>query len=70
MICHNQRQNAPRSHSKEFLSEDETPSFAASSGAAQAYDTAMYNADMMKFRKMVMTIQEFNNGEHGNTPSE
>nr|XP_016480294.1 PREDICTED: proline-rich receptor-like protein kinase PERK1 [Nicotiana tabacum] len=47
-----------------------TPSFAASSGVTQTYDTAMYNADMMKFRKMVMTTQEFNNGEHGSTPSE
>ncbi|KAG5621113.1 hypothetical protein H5410_006331 [Solanum commersonii] len=36
------------------------PSFAASNGAhTQSYDTGMYNADMMKFRKMIMPTQEF-----------
>ncbi|KAF3677177.1 Proline-rich receptor-like protein kinase PERK7 [Capsicum annuum] len=44
-----------------------TPSFAASNGLpTQAYDTGMYNADMMKFRKMILPTQEFNNSEHGN----
>ncbi|XP_059281598.1 proline-rich receptor-like protein kinase PERK4 [Lycium ferocissimum] len=47
-----------------------TPSFAASStSATSAYDTGMYNADMMKFRKMILPTQEFNSSEHG-TPSE
>ncbi|CAN4123586.1 unnamed protein product [Withania somnifera] len=47
-----------------------TPSFAASNGAPTlGYDTGMYNADMMKFRKMIMPTQEFNNSEHG-TPKE
>ncbi|GFP84454.1 proline-rich receptor-like protein kinase perk5 [Phtheirospermum japonicum] len=31
------------------------------------YDTGAYNADMMKFRKMVMTSQEFNSNEYGAT---
>lgn len=37
------------------------PSFAASNEVStQSYDTGMYNADMMKFRKMIMPTQEFN----------
>lgn len=32
-----------------------------------AYDTGAYNADMMKFRKMVMLSQEFNSSEYGET---
>ncbi|KAJ8544801.1 hypothetical protein K7X08_017384 [Anisodus acutangulus] len=48
---------------------NKTPSFAASSGVTSAYDTGMYNADMMKFRKMILPTQEFNSSEHG-TPSE
>lgn len=32
-----------------------------------AYDTGAYNADMMKFRKMVMSSQEFNSSEYGDT---
>uniref|UniRef100_A0A5B7C6E0 non-specific serine/threonine protein kinase n=1 Tax=Davidia involucrata TaxID=16924 RepID=A0A5B7C6E0_DAVIN len=32
-----------------------------------AYDTGAYNADMMKFRKMVMSSQEFNSSEYGGT---
>lgn len=32
-----------------------------------AYDTGAYNADMMKFRKMVMSSQEFNSSEYGET---
>lgn len=36
------------------------PSFAASNATpTQSYDTGMYNADMMKFRKMIMPTQEF-----------
>ncbi|KAL6520069.1 hypothetical protein OROHE_017212 [Orobanche hederae] len=31
------------------------------------YDTGAYNADMMKFRKMVMSSQEFNSTEYGAT---
>lgn len=33
----------------------------------QTYDTRMYNADMMKFRKMVMSSQEFASSEYGAT---
>ncbi|CAK9152423.1 unnamed protein product [Ilex paraguariensis] len=36
-------------------------------GTAQAYDTGAYNADMMKFRKMVMSSQEFASSEYGGT---
>ncbi|KAL6521502.1 hypothetical protein OROGR_018071 [Orobanche gracilis] len=32
-----------------------------------AYDTMAYNADMMKFRKMVMSSQDFNSSEYGAT---
>ena len=31
------------------------------------YDTGAYNADMMKFRKMVMSSQEFASSEYGGT---
>ncbi|KAA8531863.1 hypothetical protein F0562_006420 [Nyssa sinensis] len=31
------------------------------------YDTGAYNADMMKFRKMVLSSQEFNSSEYGAT---
>ncbi|KAL3619049.1 hypothetical protein CASFOL_037277 [Castilleja foliolosa] len=31
------------------------------------YDTGEYNADMMKFRKMVMTSQEYNSNDYGAT---
>lgn len=33
----------------------------------QMYDTRAYNADMLKFKKMVMSSQEFNSSEYGNT---
>ncbi|KAL6588055.1 hypothetical protein OROMI_001033 [Orobanche minor] len=33
----------------------------------EAYDTMAYNADMMKFRKMVMSSQDFNSSEYGAT---
>lgn len=36
-------------------------------GATQAYDTGAYNADMMKFRKMVMNSHEFTSSEFGGT---
>ncbi|CAA0839570.1 Proline-rich receptor-like protein kinase PERK5 [Striga hermonthica] len=36
-------------------------------GSIASYDTGAYNADMMKFRKMVMTSQEFNSTEYGAT---
>ncbi|KAL3527092.1 hypothetical protein ACH5RR_011748 [Cinchona calisaya] len=34
---------------------------------SQAYNTGMYNADMNKFRKMVMDSQEYNSSEFGAT---
>ncbi|KAI3451715.1 hypothetical protein Pfo_008380 [Paulownia fortunei] len=36
-------------------------------GGREAYDTGAYNADMMKFRKMVMSSQDFNSTEYGAT---
>lgn len=33
----------------------------------QAYDTGMYNADMNKFRKMIMNSQEYNSSDFGAT---
>ncbi|KAK4490597.1 hypothetical protein RD792_001282 [Penstemon davidsonii] len=33
----------------------------------EVYDTRAYDADMMKFRKMVMTSQEYNSSEYGAT---
>lgn len=35
--------------------------------ASDIYDTRAYNADMMKFRQMVMTSQDFNSSEYGAT---
>ncbi|CAA2934347.1 proline-rich receptor kinase PERK1 [Olea europaea subsp. europaea] len=36
-------------------------------GNTETYDTCAYNADMMKFRKMVMSSQEFASSEYGDT---
>ncbi|KAK6125492.1 hypothetical protein DH2020_040762 [Rehmannia glutinosa] len=36
-------------------------------GNIETYDTGAYNADMMKFRKMVMLSQEFNSTDYGAT---
>lgn len=33
----------------------------------ETYDTNDYNADMMKFKKMVMTSQDFTSSEYGGT---
>lgn len=37
------------------------------SGTTEVYDTRAYNADMVQFKKMVMSTQEFNSGESGST---
>lgn len=34
---------------------------------SQAYNSGMYNADMSKFRKMIMNSQEYNSSEFGET---
>ncbi|KAK4426837.1 Proline-rich receptor-like protein kinase PERK4 [Sesamum alatum] len=39
-------------------------------GNGEAYDTCAYNADMLKFRKMVMSSQDFSNSEYGATSDE
>ncbi|KAL0381374.1 UNVERIFIED_CONTAM: Proline-rich receptor-like protein kinase PERK5 [Sesamum angustifolium] len=39
-------------------------------GNGEAYDTCAYNADMLKFRKMVMSSQDFSNSEYGATSNE
>lgn len=44
-----------------------TASAAIGGNETLAYDTGMYNADMMKFRKMVLTSQEFAGSEDGVT---
>lgn len=38
-----------------------------SSNTQTAYDTGAYNADMLKFRKMVLSSQDFNSSEYGAT---
>ncbi|XP_073149794.1 proline-rich receptor-like protein kinase PERK15 [Henckelia pumila] len=56
--------------SLEDLNEGVKPGQSAAydpSGKTSAYDTGAYNADMMKFRKMVMSSQEFNSSEYGET---
>ena len=42
----------------------------SSNGSTQSYDTGAYNADMMKFRQMVMSSQEFLSTEYGGGTSE
>ncbi|KAG6401930.1 hypothetical protein SASPL_138798 [Salvia splendens] len=39
-------------------------------GGSDAYDTRAYNADMMKFKKMVMASEEFTSSEYGGDSSE
>lgn len=41
--------------------------YSSNQGIDHTYDTGAYNADMMKFRKMVMNSQEFNSSEYGAT---
>ncbi|KAJ8558377.1 hypothetical protein K7X08_005143 [Anisodus acutangulus] len=47
--------------------KNNTANFGASGPASDIYDTRAYNADMMKFRQMVMTNQDFNSSEYGAT---
>ncbi|XP_073018065.1 proline-rich receptor-like protein kinase PERK15 [Primulina eburnea] len=42
-------------------------SYMSPNGNAKTYDTRAYNADMMKFKKMVMSSHEFNSSEYGAT---
>ncbi|XP_055827570.1 proline-rich receptor-like protein kinase PERK4 [Solanum dulcamara] len=52
----------------EKASKNNTANFGGASGpASDLYDTRAYNADMMKFRQMVMTSQDFNSSEYGGT---
>lgn len=46
------------------------PGQSAAFGVTRAYDTNVYNADMMKFKKMVMSSQEFPSSEFGDSTSE
>ena len=39
-------------------------------GGSEVYDTRAYNADMLKFKKMVMASGEFTSGEYGTDSSE
>lgn len=46
------------------------PGQSAAFGVTQVYDTNVYNADMLKFKKMVMSSQEFASSEFGDSTSE
>lgn len=39
-------------------------------GSSELYDTAAYNTDMKKFRKMALSSQEFSSGEYGTSSNE
>lgn len=39
----------------------------SSGGASDVYDTACYNADMQKFRKLALESQAYASSEYGNT---
>ncbi|KAA8547352.1 hypothetical protein F0562_003784 [Nyssa sinensis] len=41
--------------------------YSSNDGSSRSYDTGAYNADMIKFRKMVLTSQEFASSEYGAT---
>lgn len=41
--------------------------FGTNVSSDHSYDTGAYNADMMKFRKMVLSSQDFTSGEYGAT---
>lgn len=45
--------------------DDERTKPGQSFGESVVYDTTAYNADMLKFRKMVMNSQEFPSSEFG-----
>ncbi|KAG5528954.1 hypothetical protein RHGRI_029571 [Rhododendron griersonianum] len=47
--------------------QSSTYSSNGSSSTPSAYDTGAYNADMLKFRKMVLSSQDFNSSEYGAT---
>ncbi|KAK6793468.1 hypothetical protein RDI58_006921 [Solanum bulbocastanum] len=52
----------------EKAGKNNTANFSGASGpASDLYDTCAYNADMVKFRQMVMTSQDMNSSEYGNT---
>lgn len=52
----------------EKAGKNNTANFGGASGpASDLYDTCAYNADMVKFRQMVMTSQDMNSSEYGNT---
>ncbi|KAF7116362.1 hypothetical protein RHSIM_RhsimUnG0031300 [Rhododendron simsii] len=47
--------------------QSSTYSSNGSSSTPSAYDTGAYNADMLKFRKMVLSSHDFNSSEYGAT---
>ncbi|XP_049396859.1 proline-rich receptor-like protein kinase PERK1 [Solanum stenotomum] len=52
----------------EKAGKNNTANFGGASGpTSDLYDTCAYNADMVKFRQMVMTSQDMNSSEYGNT---
>lgn len=50
--------------------DDERTKPGQSFGESAIYDTSAYNADMLKFRKMVMNSQEFPSSEFGDATNE
>lgn len=53
--------------SLEDMSDGTKTGIFGSSGSSESYDTGAYNADMIKFRKMIISNQEFNSSEYGAT---
>ncbi|XP_055804729.1 proline-rich receptor-like protein kinase PERK5 [Solanum dulcamara] len=51
----------------EDMSDGTKTGIFGSSGSSESYDTGAYNADMIKFRKMIISNQEFNSSEYGAT---
>lgn len=59
------------SSSLDDVSEGPRSNQSSAFGMTQSYDTGAYNADMMKFRKMVLETQEYSSGdtnEYGRKP--
>lgn len=45
----------------------QSTTYMSPNGNTETYDTRAYNADMTKFKKMVMSSHEFNSSEYGAT---
>lgn len=69
MPCHQIARALEGDSSLEDLNEGVKPGQSAvynpNGNGEGAYDTGAYNADMVKFRKMVMSSQDFNSSDYG-----